>query len=514
MLPSKELEEEKEKKEKIRQLRTYSKALHDEMAQKLKSFEKTPEKHPLYSEEWKKFWNKRYKELTAEGKDATKHDFKPEWIKFWTVRIKELNEEEMKTRLKTFRSELGLPDDDLTDSDDEIVEVTPVAEVKATAAKEKKEQKELIKEDDEMNVMHVLRLLAALEDQLGSLGPKVNNLLSQALGLDKIRKGAAETLLDNSDNVVLFETVKEKLKGQLFAGVVEKQMIKGTKKAISAVVELFAKHEERKKEIAAATALPGDPLIVPGVGAVDKMAIAAQIASALVAQGRTDLSEEDLEQLINAVVGMAQVSHAVAQAGKDPVPKPAKEEKSSLQDLLSSVVRGTKTPNNSLQLIQDYEEADATPSKGLTIKEMSQLSDHDLKTLLQNFRGLSRDEQQFLISYLKELEAKDAANVAKLRSFINFDDSPSRDMADPNGRLSPFSSRVGGSNPTSDKPQAMTFEDDEDDYSFEDIFKAAKKNVKKGQAAAKKASEKDLVQKMIQDQEKKVSGKLPNKLLI
>lgn len=29
--------------------------------------EKNPEKHPLYPDEWKKFWNKRYKEIQAGG---------------------------------------------------------------------------------------------------------------------------------------------------------------------------------------------------------------------------------------------------------------------------------------------------------------------------------------------------------------------------------------------------------------------------------------------------------------
>lgn len=31
----------------------------------LEYHEKNPEKHPLYQEEWKKYWNKRYKELKA-----------------------------------------------------------------------------------------------------------------------------------------------------------------------------------------------------------------------------------------------------------------------------------------------------------------------------------------------------------------------------------------------------------------------------------------------------------------
>lgn len=31
----------------------------------LKEYEKSPETHPLYPEEWKLFWNRRYKELQA-----------------------------------------------------------------------------------------------------------------------------------------------------------------------------------------------------------------------------------------------------------------------------------------------------------------------------------------------------------------------------------------------------------------------------------------------------------------
>jgi hypothetical protein len=49
---------------------------------------------------------------------------------------------------------------------------------------------------------------------------------------------------------------------------------------------------------------------VVGVGMVDKVAVAQQIASALVSQRRTDVSQQELEELINAVVGMAQASNA------------------------------------------------------------------------------------------------------------------------------------------------------------------------------------------------------------
>lgn len=36
-----------------------------ELDKSLEEHEKNPEKHPLYPTEWKKFWNRRYKELQA-----------------------------------------------------------------------------------------------------------------------------------------------------------------------------------------------------------------------------------------------------------------------------------------------------------------------------------------------------------------------------------------------------------------------------------------------------------------
>lgn len=36
-----------------------------ELEVKLKDYQKSPENHPLYPDEWRKFWNRRYKELQA-----------------------------------------------------------------------------------------------------------------------------------------------------------------------------------------------------------------------------------------------------------------------------------------------------------------------------------------------------------------------------------------------------------------------------------------------------------------
>ena len=41
------------------------------------------------------FWEKRYKELQAEGKDADNHDYKEEWIPYWEKRVSEIFDDEV-----------------------------------------------------------------------------------------------------------------------------------------------------------------------------------------------------------------------------------------------------------------------------------------------------------------------------------------------------------------------------------------------------------------------------------
>lgn len=156
-------------------------------------------------------------------------------------------------------------------------------------------------DDGEVNIVAVLRLLTALEEKLGSLGPKVIDLLGQALALEKNEANSSETLLDNEINCVLFETVKEKLKGQLLAGLVDYAQEKAFKNAIKKIASLLHFSNQRKKDSQNAMNKL-DPVKVPGVGAVDKAAIAKQIATALVMQGKTDVTQSELEQLVNAVV--------------------------------------------------------------------------------------------------------------------------------------------------------------------------------------------------------------------
>ncbi|XP_012274141.1 uncharacterized protein CG7065 isoform X2 [Orussus abietinus] len=566
----------------------------------LKFHEKNPEKHPAYPDEWKKFWNRRYKELQAEGKDPSKHDYKPEWIEFWNKRMREIHNEQLKQRKEEIRKRLELPEDKppekwvpppkrerspkrrhAVDSDDDVEYVGTKMKVEYHESRDRHEAREReylyaysrgrggtyrgyyprpparpryalpypTKEDspgpslpeepfnEDLEIVGLLRLLTALEGQLGSLGPKIVSLLSRALAAEKVKPNSAEDLLFDEEVNVLFETVKEKLKGQLFAGMIEKMAIVPTKTAIQNIAQLLHKASETKKKLeeekrklkemlekpkpvsylsrtlysrpVEVPPVKSEPVSVPGVGAVDKVAIAQQIAAALIAQGRPNVSQDELETLINAVVGMAEAS----KNSDKPITTA-----DFVKGLSQGNISATPTPSAPPPAPKPLDSAEAHAAR------METLSDVDLKLLLQNFKELSTDEQHGLINFLKKLEATDPGRVEKLRAFVNLgtgptiskkEKSPSPDKGDiiRTGRSnSPFSTRKSNQNPPDDelkwkpkldmfaedddeekkkkeeeKPKAkLDLSDDDDDYTFEDIYKAADKNVNESEKAKKK----------------------------
>lgn len=345
---------------------------------------------------------------------------------------------------------------------------------------------ELEDDDSEVNIVGVLRLLTALEEKLGSLGPKVIDLLAQALAMEKTEANSSEKLLENDINCVLFETVKEKLKGQLLAGLVDYTQEKAFKNAIKKIASLIHLANEKKRE-REMFKNKIDPVTVPGVGTVDKAAIAKQIATALVMQGKTDVSQAELEQLINAVVGMAEASK---NTGKPMTTAnflaQLTQQKSETPTGNSDLTKRDINPSPPLNSLQSLQSSDLASS-------MDGLSDSDLQTLLQNFKDLSTEEQHGLISYLKKLEAKEPERVERLRKFVNLGSSSEieekkilgRNSSPPKKKENTFSEDdrdtfedVFFRRKVDEKPvEKINLDSDEEDYSFEDVFKAAKKNV-------------------------------------
>lgn len=699
------------------------KKMETEMYDKLKYYEKNPEKHPRYPEEWKAFWNRRYKELKAAGRDPAKHDFKPEWITFWNKRMRELHDEDLKKKKEDLKEKLCLPKEPaesrvwvknkpnasplledvspptpskkdaiedikntwkaLTGSDIKDGPKRPLSpweeepgkskepgspdrkvfsktllspsEGKSAATRggyEGRSREAVISRDkgnDDLHVISVLRQVTVLENHLGSLGPKVVDLLSKALALERVRENGSRAILLNDDDCMLLETVKEKMKGNLFAGVVARNMVNTTRSAISKI-ECLLQEAPRKDIISqplnALISQPisaivshslrsmsaiqkRDPVVVPGVGTLDKVAIAEQIAKALVVQGKTDVTEAELEQLINAVVGMTQASVNSAQTmtaaaylaqvqayalAPTPattlatenkslaltVPQPADGSTASgslklLQPLLDENVKkavssdtkpvisdgtinkpvvsdvtinrpvipdisiineknpvvldtaGNKPGIPSLKRLEVYKSPVQEEDEPKTVHPapMEDLSEADLRNLLQNYSELPRDEQIGLTNYLRKLETTSPEKIKILQPLITPDILPpkkipisipllkqkSEQKVKPvnSGRLSPFSMRMGGINPTADElddeirnddvvelkssTKSLVEEenvktsdtknknddddddkygdddDDVDEYSFEDVYKAASEKVRLKQLEENKKKE-------------------------
>jgi len=71
-------------------------------------YDKRPEDHPAYPEEWKLFWERRYKELLEQGRDTDNHDYKTEWIPHWAKRVNAIFDEEAKQSTAELLSQFNL----------------------------------------------------------------------------------------------------------------------------------------------------------------------------------------------------------------------------------------------------------------------------------------------------------------------------------------------------------------------------------------------------------------------
>lgn len=136
---------------------------------------------------------------------------------------------------------------------------------------------------------------------------------------------------------------------------------------------------------------------------------------------------------------------------------------------------------------------------------MNHLSDSDLQTLLQNFKDLSNEEQHSLINYLKKLESTEPERVERLRKFVNVgNEAFIQEEIKETGRISPFSLKLGKEDNFDDfeeepierkedvmpPPAKVNIVDSEDEeYSYEDVFKAATKNVTQKEEELRKREE-------------------------
>lgn len=594
----------------------------------LKFYEKNPEKHPQYPEEWKTFWNRRYNELQRSGIDPSKHDFKPEWISFWTRRMKELFEEDLLKEKNNLQNKYlsSLEPENFHSRQNQrrrlmsspgLTDISPptperkdaMADMKQTWKaltgsdikegpkrplspweEESKTQDFTTKKDarspsppsfvDKMledmpqrktrtsSLIFVLRKLTVLEQQLGSLAPKVFEMMSQALALEKIKEDASLDLLYERDNSVYLETVREKLIALLCAGVVPRNFVNTARSAMKHIdIALFlTSKRERLVPVETVRSVMGlnpyntpypsnsyfptqqpimeSPMVVPGVGQVDKIAIAQQIAAVLIEQGRTDVGEAELQYLINAVVGMAEASKNSSQpmTTANFLQQLQSQASQSNDTKLQTQVR-TPTPEPSsagsaLKLLQSaYNdsmkgEQDSPQPDNVEVQDSKTSIEQELVVALTTVNRMEKEEQ---VRFIQTIQSTNPVIFKRMCPFLpthlkNLPDSPeqpkspkrspiciplskekSEQKVKPKltGRLSPFSSRSAGLNPTESESTAKTptvvldddefnsgkkmdsesqdkspkwktdNDEDDDDYSYEDICKAAQEKLQK-----------------------------------
>lgn len=403
-----------------------------EMEKKLASYEKYPENNPFHQDEWKNDQSQRYKQLQMESKNPNKMDIKPEWMLHevtWSKNIQQMKSKHMNENMKKIKNKIvgdintdnnsselpstdcnlycpsvkdkkliigskhsrhNIPVSEVLDKDSDIVVnklyndtkprvncVSPInsdSEHSINKCNPHNKSKEKIEIKNPLNVFTVLKQLSVLERQLGLLEPKIIDLLSKSLIMEKNEPKSSIGLL-TPENCAIFETVKEKLKGQLFANAVKMSLVNVTKLCICNIDKLLQLNSTLTSIFM--------PIILPGPDVIDKKTIAQQITRPLLAEGTVDLSQNYLKT--NAVVNKTQSGD-------------------NAKNLLTNI-------NNGGVIKTTYEEVDE--------KEKTELSHTDIFNLLNNFRALETYEQDALITYLKNLGEKKPDEVKKFRKYIN-----------------------------------------------------------------------------------------------
>ncbi|XP_067616183.1 uncharacterized protein [Eurosta solidaginis] len=215
-----------------------------------KEYRKNPESHPLYDEEWNLFWRRRKEQLISQGIDHRLYDYQPDWVRYFRCRLEELFEKEIKESKMEVLG--GLSEYNLSNlpKAEKGYHPSPDKGFHSTSSYlddiSHRTQLDYLSNTNNMadrkpTLVHVLRLLTALEDYLGSLGIKIMDLLSKALMIEKncSNNYELEQQILSFDNCTLLETAVEKLKGILFAGLLDNTKQQGFTRVIKFTTELL-----------------------------------------------------------------------------------------------------------------------------------------------------------------------------------------------------------------------------------------------------------------------------------
>jgi hypothetical protein len=367
-------------------------------------YKKTPENHPEYGSEWQIWWQKRYKEISAEGKyNPNDYDYKPEWKEFWMNRMREIfkkaigedpengkvqqplplagGSQTQRKRARTPDTTISIDDSSSDESERSRRSKTSRSESRRYRYESPPRSKPSYREnessshsydrydrDETISFVTVFRRLSGLEQDLGLFAPKVLDILSKAIELEKLDPSSSGEALMTSENLNFLETLREKLKGILMVNEMSSSKTEAIKKSIQNIAKLIHKVPVQEESQAR-------PVVVNDEAA-KKAKIAEELVNILRDLGKEDISGEELEVLIETMMS---------------------KEDEPVQPVVQPVVQTVPTV-----------QADETRT----------MSDHDLKILLSNFEELRRDEQDNLIKHLEIIETNEPERAKTLRTFL------------------------------------------------------------------------------------------------
>lgn len=351
--------------------------LHLEISNNYKKYRSQPESHPLYQKEWKAFWSNRYRELRREGRvDPDTFDYKAEWVAFFTARLDILEKDELQEAEKRLKEKHGTPkrsivsssssseDDHCDDRDfgstkrfkssDYYSRSSHQAFSHQSASKVASSQE---KGNESVTVKSVCSLLLSLESDLGLLAERVLQLMSSAITIEHTNPHSSdEVILNDSENVVLLLTVRQKLKGLAILNLLEAKKMVIVKKSIQNIAILVHQANLKLQEN-------------------ERMAeLATGISKALVVSGNDNCTPEQLEALTSEFI------------------QPSRVEQKKI----------------SLNPTKRAEEASSIDA----------LSVDEFKILLDNFEELTDTEQSQIMVFLKNLETNDPTKAEIFKKFM------------------------------------------------------------------------------------------------
>ncbi|KAI8118536.1 hypothetical protein FF38_13451 [Lucilia cuprina] len=324
--------------------------LHN-LDERFKQYRIDPETHPSYNDEWQKFWKRRKDELVKAGLDHRKYNYQPEWVRFIKIRLEELYGQEVENLKIKSRERLCLPltNENVTDQKYQVQTLkkctsnitTTECNSDSTDGLNTNPAVILPSRDNAPQVVSVLRLMTALEDSLGSLGPKIIDLFSKALQAEKNNPLHVNSIILTDDNCALIETAKEKFKGLVITGLFEGSKKRVLKQVVNDAEALLKYGNQFRQQLATQrssiefsinrsqsnSSFLFDSVSVNTSGAsnqcqvqganqlakkyqsslsttenllsrMDKKELASKLAASLVAQGKTDFDPQQLQQLI------------------------------------------------------------------------------------------------------------------------------------------------------------------------------------------------------------------------